>query len=285
MHDFDDFIGRDLKLFGVDDEFISKLKWMDRFVKDEVEPLDMFGFSPYDTKHPAREALFRPLQQVVKEKGLWACHLGADLGGPGLGQFKLALMNIILGRSKCASKVFGTAAPDTGNTEILAHFGSPAQKARFLAPLMNDEISSCYSMTEPTGGADPTTFTCRAVQDGRTGEWVIDGEKIWSSSAKYAAFFLVMAVTDPDAARHSRMSMFIVPAGAPGVAIVRNVGVGVGELDEHHPERGMPGGDHGLVRYTRVRVPADALLGQRGGGFIVAQTRLSGGRIAQHSTA
>ena len=78
---------------------------MDHFVREEVEPLDTFGFSPYDTTHPVRAALFPPLQQRVKEKGLWACHLGPDLGGPGLGQFKLALMNIILGRTACASKV------------------------------------------------------------------------------------------------------------------------------------------------------------------------------------
>jgi len=85
------------------------------FVRDEVEPLDQMGFSPYDVTHPLRAALFPPLQQVVKEKGLWACHLGPELGGPGYGQLKLALMNMILGRSKCASKIFGTAAPDTGN--------------------------------------------------------------------------------------------------------------------------------------------------------------------------
>ena len=105
MDDFDEFIGRDLALFGVDAEFIEKLKWMDRFVADEVEPLDTLGFSPYDTTHPARDALFRPLQQRVREQGLWACHLGPELGGPGYGQFKLALMNLILGRSKCASPV------------------------------------------------------------------------------------------------------------------------------------------------------------------------------------
>jgi acyl-CoA dehydrogenase len=186
-------------------------------------------------------------------------------------------MNLILGRSKCASKVFGTAAPDTGNSEILAHYGTPEQKEKYLGPLINDKISSCYSMTEPHGGADPTQFVTAAVQQG--GEWVINGAKLWSSSAKYAAFYLVLAVTDPGASRHSKMSMFIVPADTPGVKIERSVGVGIEEMDLHDPERGLPGGDHGYVTYTDVRIPLDHLLGNRGEGFLVAQTRLSGGRI------
>lgn len=271
MDDFGEFLGRDLRLFGVDEEFVEKLKWMDKFVAEEVEPLDSLGFSPYDYKHPARNALFRPLQQCVREKGLWACHLGKDLGGPGLGQFKLACMNIILGRSKCASKVFGTAAPDTGNGEILAHYGTEEQKARFLRPLMDDEICSCYSMTEPYGGSDPTQFRCTATLSPDSSAWIINGEKLWSSCAVYASFFLVMAATDPTAPKHSRASMFIVPADTPGVEIVRNLGLGsVAPPD---------GGDHAHMRYSNVRVPFDHLLGPRGGGFQVAQVRLAGGRI------
>jgi len=285
MQDFEDFLGRDLRLFGVDDAFIEKLKWMDKFVLEEVEPLDTFGFSPYDTTHPARAALFPPLQEKVRNMGLWACHLGKELGGPGYGQFKLALMNLILGRSKCASKIFGTAAPDTGNMEILAHYGTVDQKNRYLNDLIEDRISSCYSMTEPHAGADPTLFKCRADLDTKTNEWVINGEKIWSSSAKYASFFLVLCVTDVNGPRHNKMSMFIVPAKqrngspTPGIKLLRNIGVGIGELDLHDPERGLPGGDHSYMRYTNVRIPFDHLLGNRGDGFKVAQTRLSGGRI------
>jgi acyl-CoA dehydrogenase len=167
--------------------------------------------------------------------------------------------------------VFGTAAPDTGNTEVLAHYGTEAQKARFLQPLMEDEICSCYSMTELHGGSDPTQFKCRAELSPDGTEWIINGEKIWSSNGPFAAFFLVMAVTDPDAARHSRASMFIVPADTPGVEIVRNLGLGSVEPAE--------GGDHAHMRYTDVRVPFDHLLGRRGGGFETAQVRLSGGRI------
>lgn len=285
MEDFEDFLGRDLRLFGVDDAFIEKLKWMDKFVKEEVEPLDTLGFSPYDITHPARNALFRPLQQKVRDMGLWACHLGSDLGGPGYGQFKLALMNIILGRSKCASKVFGTAAPDTGNMEILAHYGTVEQKKRYLEDLIEDRISSCFSMTEPQGGADPKQFRCRAELDRKTNEWVINGEKIWSSNAKYASFFLTLCVTDPQGPTYNKMSMFIVPikkkdgSMTPGIKLVRSLGVSMGDINYHDPERGLPGGSHAYVRYTNVRVPFDHMLGKRGDGFKVAQTRLSGGRI------
>mmetsp|Transcript_17319 Transcript_17319/g.49245 ORF Transcript_17319/g.49245 Transcript_17319/m.49245 type:complete len:482 (+) Transcript_17319:56-1501(+) len=277
---FDNFMGDDLQIFGVEPEFQEKLRWMDAFVREEVEPLDMLGFSPYDTKHPLRASLYPPLQQQVRDKGLWACHLGPELGGPGYGQMKLALMNMILGRSGHASKVFGTAAPDTGNSEILAHFGTPEQKSRYLEPLLADKISSCWSMTEPKGGADPTGFITRAVQDSATGEWVIDGEKIWSSNGKYASFYLVSAVTEASVdSPHSRMSIFIVDAENPGLRIIKNLGVGGGSPGNGKAPKGMNGGSHAHVEYKNCRVPADALLGERGGGFLIQQTRLSGGRI------
>ncbi len=102
-----------------------------------------------------------PLKKIVKEKDLWACHLGPELGGKGFGQVKLGLMNEILGRSRFAPSVFGTQAPDTGNAEILARFGTPQQKAKFLQPLLDGEIASCFSMTEPQAGADPAEFRRR----------------------------------------------------------------------------------------------------------------------------
>lgn len=277
---FDRFMGDDLDIFGIEPEFKEKLRWMDKFVREEVEPLDFMGFSPYDTTHPIRKVLYPPLQQRVRDEGLWACHLGKELGGPGYGQLKLALMNMILGRSGHASKVFGTAAPDTGNSEILAHFGTPEQKKKYLEPLLADEISSCWSMTEPKGGADPTQFGTQAIQDPKTGEWIINGEKIWSSNAKYASFFLVSAVTEKQAdAAHQRMSIFIVDAKNPGVSILRNLGVGLGGPGNGKAPKGRNGGGHAHVQYKDCRVPADALLGQRGGGFLIQQTRLSGGRI------
>jgi acyl-CoA dehydrogenase len=178
------------------------------------------------------------------------------------------LLNEILGRSMWAPVVFGCQAPDTGNAEIIAHFGTPDQKERYLRPLLEGEIFSSYSMTEPQGGSDPTTFTTRAVKDGD--EWVINGWKFFSSNAKTASFLIVMAVTNPDVSAYQGMSMFLVPTDTPGVDIVRNVGLG-----------GEPGseGSHALIHYDDVRVPADAVLGGEGQAFAIAQTRLGGGRI------
>ena len=254
--------------FETDPEFQEHLDWMDTFVTEEVEPLDFVLGEPSDKSDPRAMELIRPLQQQVKDRGLWACHLGPDLGGPGFGQLKLALMNQILGRARFAPTVFGCQAPDSGNSEILAHFGSESQKAKFLAPLLAGEISSCYSMTEPHAGADPTLFTTQAVKDGD--EWVINGEKWFSSNARNASFLIVMVVTNPEISAYEGMSMFIVPTDTPGVNIVRNVGVG------HEPEGH---GTHAYIKYEDVRVTDDHLLGGEGQAFAIAQTRLGGGRI------
>ncbi|NKC16109.1 MAG: acyl-CoA dehydrogenase [Gammaproteobacteria bacterium] len=252
--------------FETDSEFQIALDWMDEFVREEVEPLDHVLGSPYDIANPGNRKIVPKLQASVKEQGLWACHLGPELGGQGFGQLKLALMNEILGRARFAPIVFGCQAPDTGNAEILAHYGQEHHKRQWLTPLLNGDIVSCYSMTEPHAGADPLEFTTRAELDGD--EWVINGEKWFSSNARYATFLIVMVVTDPAAAPHNRMSMIIVPKNTPGVEIVRNVAVGM-ESEGHHA----------YVRYKDVRVPKENLLGQRGQGFVVAQTRLGGGRI------
>ena len=259
--------------FSTDPEFQTKLDWIDRFVREECEPLDLLfpdHGDPYDTANSAARAIIKPLQEEVRRQGLWACHLGPELGGPGYGQLKLALMNEILGRSYWAPTVFGTAAPDTGNAEILAMFGTEEQKARYLQPLLDGDIVSCFSMTEPHAGADPKEFTCRAWRDGD--EWVIDGYKWFSSNARYAAFLIVMAVTNPEAPPHQRMSMLIVPAETPGVNILRSSKV----LGDH---KDVDSGTHGYIHYDKVRVPLDAMLGGPGQGFAVAQARLGGGRV------
>jgi len=261
--------------FSVDPEFAAKLEWMDHFVRTEVEPLDLLfphGGAPYDTANQKSRAILRPLQEEVRKQELWACHLGPELGGPGYGQVKLAYMNEILGRSTWAPTVFGTAAPDTGNAEILAMFGTDEQRARYLQPLLDGEIVSAFSMTEPQAGADPKEFTCRAWRDGN--EWVIDGEKWFTSNARYASFLIVLAVTNPDARPHERMSMLIVPAETPGVEILRSVPTMAERSDPQHDE-----GTHGYIRYDTVRVPLDAMLGGPGEGFKVAQARLGGGRV------
>jgi len=259
--------------FTISPELQEQLDWMRAFVRDEVEPLDLLfphAGDRYDVTNADARAILRPLQQQVRERGLWACHLGPELGGQGYGQVQLAYMNEILGRSEWAPVVFGTAAPDTGNAEILAMFGTEEQKRRYLQPLLDGEIVSCFSMTEPQGGADPKEFTCRAWRDGD--EWVLDGEKWFSSNARHAAFLIVMAVTDPDAAPHRRMSMLVVPADTPGVEIVRNVST-MAERDE------LDEGIHAYLRYHEVRLPLDAMLGGPGEGFAVAQARLGGGRV------
>ena len=252
--------------FETDPDFQEKLDWIDSFVKHKVEPLAHLGFHPADVSNPKHRAIIKPLQEEVKAKGLWACHLGPELGGKGYGQVKLGLMNEILGRSAFAPTVFGCQAPDTGNAEIIAHYGTEEQKEKYLQPLLDNEIVSAFSMTEPQGGSDPLLFTCAAVEDGD--EWVINGEKWFSTNAKWSEFLIVMAVTDPDGEPYRRMSMFIVPTKTPGVEIVRNVAV-----------YGQQEGSEGYVRYTDVRVPKDHLLGERGGAFVISQTRLGGGRI------
>jgi acyl-CoA dehydrogenase len=254
--------------FETDEEFAAELAWIEDFVASEVEPLDYVINDAFDMSDPLRQALIPPRQRQVQERGLWAAHLGPHLGGPGYGQVKLALMNEILGRTRCGPIVFGCQAPDSGNAEILAHYGTELLKSAYLEPLLRGEIVSCFSMTEPTGGSDPTLFTTCAVLAGD--EWIINGEKWFSSNASTAAFVIVMASTEPDASPHKRQSLLVVPSGTPGIEIIRDVA-----LAAHAGKKGT----HAYIRYNNVRVPADHLLGERGGGFAVAQTRLGGGRI------
>jgi acyl-CoA dehydrogenase len=255
--------------FETDPEYQKKLDWADEFVRDEVEPLDLaFPDLQFFPLTEARRKLIDPLKRQVRDQGLWATHLGKDLGGQGFGQQKLALLNEILGRSQWAPIVFGCQAPDTGNAEIIAHYGTQEQKEKYLQPLLDGEMFSTYSMTEPQGGADPTQFTCSARKVGD--EWVINGWKYFSSNARTASFFIVMVVTNPDVSAYRGMSMFLVPSDTPGINIVRNVGLAGEPLGE---------GMHALIHYEDVRVPGSALLGGEGQAFAIAQTRLGGGRI------
>ncbi|HEY7053638.1 MAG TPA: acyl-CoA dehydrogenase family protein, partial [Mycobacterium sp.] len=254
--------------FQTDPEYQELLDWAGTFVREEVEPLDhVWPQLQYTPPDDARRKAIEPLKEQVRQKNLWATHLGPELGGQGYGQLKLALLNEILGRSQWAPIVFGCQAPDTGNAEIIAHYGTPEQKDRYLRPLLDGELFSSYSMTEPQGGADPTQFLTRAARDGD--DWVINGWKYFSSNAKTASFLIVMVVTNPDVSPYQGMSMFLVPTDTPGVNIVRNIDLaGV----EHE-------GSHALIHYDNVRVPSSALLGGEGQAFVIAQTRLGGGRI------
>lgn len=253
--------------FETELDFQKKLDWIDRFLENEVEPLSHTRIAQAGPKSKAYQKAIRPLQAKVKEQGLWACHLGPELGGQGYGQVRLALINERLGRVGLAPVVFGCQAPDTGNAEIIAHFGTEEQKKKYLWPLLNNEITSGYSMTEPQGGSDPLGFQTTARLEGN--EWVINGEKWFTSGARDAEVLVVYAVTDPDHKDpYKRMSMFLVPRHTPGVEVIRYVGVGY--------ERE---GSEGYMRYKNVRVPYDALLGERGGAFVIGQTRLGGGRV------
>jgi acyl-CoA dehydrogenase len=235
--------------FSTEPEFQEKLDWVDQFCREEIEPLELVFPGAARSRDPKIKALVDPLKQQVKDRGLWALFLDEELGGPGYGQLKLALINEILGRYPSAPSMFGTAAPDTGNMEILAAYGTDEQKQRWLYPLLNQEMFSAYSMTEPQGGSDPNLFKTHALRDGD--EWVITGEK-WFTSAGRAADILFVMCTN---------GMFIVPTETPGVEIMP------------YPRL------HNHIRYNEVRVPLDHLLGPEDGAKVLAQRRLGGGRI------
>src|SRR6201997_2664359 len=241
--------------FSTDPDFQEQLDWMADFVRREIWPLETIwrelGIDGL------REAI-APLAEQVRERGLWAAHLPPELGGQGMGQVRLGLMHEILGTSPIAPLAFGNAAPDSGNSEILALAGTPDQKERYLHPLLAGDLRSALSMTDPeTAGSDPTLLQTRAEKHGDG--WVINGHKWFSTNGSIADFLIVMAVTDPEARPPQRASMFIVDADAPGVRIVRDIAT-----MEHPWESWGRYGNHAEIRYENVRVPGEALLGAEG---------------------
>ena len=257
--------------FSTEPEFEEKLEWMRTFVREEVWPIEAIQ---HDIGQPELERIYAPLHQQVRDQGLWAAHLPPELGGQGFGQVKLGLMNEILGTSIFAPNAFGCQAPDSGNSEIIALAGTPEQKEQWLYPLLNGELKSAFSMTEPdTAGSDPTQLRTRAVRQ-PDGGYVLSGHKWFTSNGSIADLLVVMAVTDPDAAPHERASMFLVPVATPGVNIVRDVP----NMEHPYPHFGMLGG-HTEILYEDVRLPLEALLGKEGEGFLIAQHRLVPGRI------
>jgi len=256
--------------FSTEPAFQQQLDWMREFVREEIWPLEtLVG----DIGHDGLIRAMRPLQEQVRERGLWAAHLDPELGGQGFGQVKLGLMHEVLGTTPIAPLAFGNAAPDSGNSEILAMAGTPEQKDRYLHPLLAGDLKSAFSMTEPdSAGSDPTLLRTQAVKDGD--DYVINGLKWYSSNASIADFLIVMAVTDPEARPYQRASMFIVDVDTPGVDILRDVAT-----MEHPEESYGKYGNHAEIAYRDVRVPKDALLGAEGAGFLIAQQRLYPGRI------
>src|SRR5687767_860068 len=247
--------------FSTEPEFQDHLDWMAEVVREEIWPLEtLMGELEWEQIMRAVE----PVQERVKERGLWAAHLDPELGGQGFGQVKLGLMHEVLGTSPIAPFAFGNAAPDSGNSEILALAGTEEQKDRWLHPLLAGDLHSAFSMTEPdTPGSDPTQLKTRAVKDGD--EYVITGHKWFSSNASIADFLIVMAVTDPEARPYQRASMIIVPVDTSGVEIVRDVPT----MEHPHGGFGRYGG-HAEIYYRDVRVPAENLLGPEGSGFLIA---------------
>ena len=212
-------------------------------------------------------ALMQELRGKVKKMGMWAPHLPAEAGGMGIGFMSYVFMNEILGRSVFAPFAFGSQAPDSGNAEILWHFGTEEQKERWLKPLVDGDTRSCFSMTEPeVAGSDPTLLQTKGVRDGD--DWVINGHKWFISGAMGSSFSIVMCVTEQEGHVYRRMSQIIVPADTPGFEIVRNV-----------PVMGETLGNHCEIRYTDCRVPVTNTLGNPGDGFMIAQRRLGPGRI------
>ena len=238
------------------------------FVEKELFPLER-EFAAHGWAH-----ILPTLHQVrarVKERGWWAPHFHAEHGGMGLGLLEFAFLSEELGRSPLGHYAFHCNAPDVGNMEILAKFGTPEQQAQFLAPLVQGQVRSCFSMTEPdTAGSNPAWLTTRAELDGD--HYVLNGRKWFTTGADGAAFAIVMAVTNPESDNpYTRASQILVPTSTPGFRIVRNISV-MGEAGE-----GLI--SHSEVDYENVRVPRANLLGGEGMGFVIAQERLGPGRI------
>jgi acyl-CoA dehydrogenase len=234
------------------------------FMISDVYPNERFMVK----KQGLPEEILRPLQSKAKELGIWAAHLPKEVGGTGMGYLTLALLSEMMGRSPIGPAIFGTMAPDAGNAEILWHAGSDEQKERYLMPLVEGKIRSCFAMTEPeVSGSDPTMLKGRAILEGD--EWIINASKWLITGVQGSSFAVVMALTDPDNLPHKRFSLFIVDTDHPGFQIVRDIPV----LSEHFI------GGHGEIRLEDCRVPSSHLLGERGHGFRLAQLRLGTGRI------
>lgn len=254
--------------FSTDADFQGHLDWARRLMIEEVEPLETL-----DLPRDVLERALHPLQEKVKERGLWAAHLDEKLGGLGFGQLKLGLLNQQVGRSDFGPFVFGSRAPDAGNAEILGLNGTPEQKQRYLEPLLAGTYRSAFAMTE-LGNAcsDPTLLEVRAEPDGDG--YVLNGSKWFITQASTADFFLVMVVTDPDAAPHRRASIVIVDKDQAGYRIERDIG------SMHDPEPGPNSFEtHSVLTFDGCRIGPEQLLGERGGGFVIAQQRLGPGRI------
>ncbi len=253
--------------FAISEKMQTVIGMIDEFVERELMPLEpLLLQGRFDELEPELERRRR----MVKQMELWAPNHPVEYGGMGLDLVDHALVSEALGRSPLGHYVFGCQAPDAGNAEILHLYGTAAQKQQYLQPLVDGRIRSCFSMTEvDMPGSNPTMLATTAVKEGS--DYVIDGQKWYTTSSDGAAFAIVMAVTNPEAPPYLRASMIIVPTDAPGFNQVRIIPV-MGEAGRGYFS-------HSEILYQSCRVPQANLLGSEGHGFIIAQERLGPGRI------
>lgn len=239
-----------------------------QFVEDELIPLEKDH-----TTRPFKETekILATKRELVKARGWWNLHLPIEEGGMGLTLCEFGQISEVLSLAPYYGQyTFNAQAPDIGNTELISKFASDTIKEKFLLPLLQGKIRSCFSMTEPAfAGSNPTRMATTAVREGN--EYVINGHKWFTSSADGAAFAVVMAITNPTAHKHQRASMIIVPTDTPGFEFVRNIPV--------FGETGEGWASHAEIRYNNCRVPVENLIGEEGMGFKLAQERLGPGRI------
>jgi acyl-CoA dehydrogenase len=249
-------------------EFQERLQ---RFMDAHVYPNEERFHEEIDRDRWKPTRIMEELKVKARAAGLWNMFLPADRNGAGLTNLEYAPLCEIMGRSHMAPEVFNCSAPDTGNMEVLARYGTVAQIEKWLKPLLAGEIRSCFAMTEPdVASSDATNIATRIVRDGDA--YVIDGKKWWSSGAgdPRCKIAILMGKTDPSAATHKQQSMILVPLDTPGVKIVRMLTV----FGYDHAPHG-----HAEIYFEKVRVPATNMLLGEGRGFEIAQGRLGPGRI------
>jgi len=253
--------------FTVSEKAQTIVEMINEFVGKELVPLE-----PEFSKRPFVELLpvLQEKRRMVKQMELWAPPHPPEYGGMGLDLVEFALVSEALGGTPLGHYVFGCQAPDAGNIEILHLYGTEEQKEKYLRPLVNGDIRSCFSMTEvDMPGSNPVMLDTTAVKDGD--HYVINGHKWYTSSADGARFAIVMAVTNPEAPPYLRASMFIVPTDTSGFNLVRNISI--------MGHEGSDWASHAEILYQSCRVPKENLLGGEGQGFVMAQERLGPGRI------
>ncbi|MGI5244458.1 acyl-CoA dehydrogenase family protein [Dactylosporangium sp. CA-139066] len=261
--------------FGFDERTAELHERLTDFMEEEVYPAEaVMEQQLASAADPwARPPVIEDLKRAARGRGLWNLFLPGPEHGAGLTNLQYAPLAEITGRSPhLAPEALNCAAPDTGNMEVLAQFGSPEQRDRWLKPLLEGQIRSAFCMTEPdVASSDATNIATRIERDGD--EYVINGRKWWSSGAMNpaCAVFIVMGKTDPDAERHRQQTMVCVPRDTPGITVKRGMHV-FGYTDAAH-------GGHAEVVFDNVRVPASALIAGEGEGFAIAQARLGPGRI------